>query len=208
MKSRGFAAQGKSTIGRTLRRFAVIGATIAACTASLAVGTAAAATPQLATPYTLVAAVPMHIVGFDAATAAKNGYQIKHTATGKEYVIKAGAPDVITPQNQIDGPCGTAFIYASGIGNKSISVFTGFTILGNVPAVAYHWHIYLRDNGGTSDHTFGGVVGGQSWSTRQTYSGLTPGPEYAYVGIGNSYAVLANTDICWAGPATSSTTIF
>lgn len=208
MKNRGSTAQGKSTIGRTSRRFAVIGAAIAACTASLAVGAAAAtpATPQPAAPYTLVAAVPMHIVGFDAATAAKNGYQIKHTATGQEYVIKAGAPDVITPQNQIDGNCGTAFIYASGIGNKSINVFTGFTVFS--PAAAYHWHIYLRDNGGTSDHTFGGVVGGQSWSTRQTYSGLTPGPEYAYVGIGNSYAVLFNSNICWAGPATSTTTIF
>jgi hypothetical protein len=192
----------KTTIGRRWRRLVVLGAAVAACAASLAVGTAAAATPQP----TLVAAVPMHIAGFDAAVAAQNGYQIKHTAAGKEYATKDGAPDVVTPQNQINGPCGTAFIYATGIGNNSIKVLTGFSV--DQVAAAYHWHIYLRDNGGTSDHTFGGVAGSENWSTQNNYGQLTPGPEYAYVGIGNSYAVLINSDVCFAGPATSTTTIF
>jgi hypothetical protein len=189
-----------STISKKLRRLAVIGAAIATCTASLAVGTATAATP-----HSELVRIPMKVVGFDAALAAKNGYQIKRTATGQEYSVKAGAANAVAPQNQVNTSCGVAWIFVYGLAPVRVQISTGFQT--NIPAQSFSWQIYLSDNGGISNHTWsGGLNNVTQWHVTPEYGGMTAGPVHGWVNAGSN-AKLANGAVCDSGGPESYSTI-
>lgn len=195
-----------TTIGKKLRRLAVIGAAIGACTASLAAGTATAATPQPATPHTQMMTMPMKVVGFNAAVAVAHGYQIKRAATGQEYSVKAGVADAVTPQNRINSGCGYAWIYVTGVQNVTVQVDTGFVV--NAPATSFAWQFFLADNGGISNHSWGSGLNNQTaWHITQVYGGMTAGPVHGWVTLA-SHATLYNGAVCGSGGPESYSTIF
>ncbi len=65
----------------------------------------------------------------------------------------------------------------------------------------------MVDKGGTSSHTHsGGLLLADSWSIRDQWGGMTPGPSHAFV-AGNSYGDLADDVVCGASGASDSITI-
>lgn len=149
---------------------------------------------------------PMTIVGFNAAVAKAHGYVIRTDAQGRQYSVKAGAPNVVSPDNTVYGNCGSSYLYEYAIGLDQVEIETGFTV--NTPAVAYWWEYSMRDGGGTSSHTrAGGLAARSSWGDNERWGALTRGPASAWVDSGSD-AILVNGDVCTSGGPSDSTTIY
>jgi hypothetical protein len=150
--------------------------------------------------------VPMTITGFNAAVAKAHGYVIRTDAQGREYSVKAGAPNVVSPDNTVYGNCGSSYITEVGIGLHQVDISTGFTVY--TPAVAYWWEYSMHDGGGTSSHTrAGGLARRSSWADKERWGALTPGPASAWVNSGSD-ALLENGDVCTSAGPSSYTTIY
>ena len=150
--------------------------------------------------------VPMTIVGFNAAVAKAHGYVIRTDAQGRQYSVKAGAPNVVSPDNTVYGNCGSSYLYEYAIGLDQVDIKTGFTV--NTPAVAYWWEYSMRDGGGTSSHTrAGGLAARPGWDDKERWGALTRGPARAWV-VSGSDAILVNGDVCTSGGPSDSTTIY
>jgi hypothetical protein len=149
---------------------------------------------------------PMTIVGFNAAVAKAHGYVIRTDAQGRQYSVKAGAPNVVSPDNTVYGNCGSSYLYEYAIGLDQVEIETGFTV--NTPAVAYWWEYSMHDGGGTSSHTrAGGLAARSSWGDNERWGALTRGPASAWVDSGSD-AILVNGDVCTSGGPSDSTTIY
>jgi ABC-type amino acid transport substrate-binding protein len=170
----------------------------AAATALLAGGSAQAATPPGGAFHETRIVVPMKVTGFDAAVAKAHGYEIRTDAQGRQYSVKIGSKATATPNNQIDGNCGSSYIYITGsAGPRTLSVDTGFNVI--FPADSFYWRIWLTDNGGVSTHTWGGgLFLDTGWEHKETYRGMTPGPAYGNVDL-NSDAILVDGEVCTTG---------
>ncbi|HEX4254301.1 MAG TPA: hypothetical protein VH089_04380 [Streptosporangiaceae bacterium] len=150
--------------------------------------------------------VPMTITGFNAAVAKAHGYVIRTDAQGRQYSVKAGAPNVVSPDNTVYGNCGSSYLYEYAIGLDQVEIETGFNV--NTPAVAYWWEYSMRDGGGTSSHTrAGGLAARSSWGDNERWGALTRGPASAWVDSGSD-AILVNGDVCTSGGPSDSTTIY
>jgi hypothetical protein len=150
--------------------------------------------------------VPMTIAGFNAAVAKAHGYVIRTDAQGRQYSVRAGASDAVSPDNVIDGNCGSSYIYEYAVGNHAVDIQTGFNI--TTPAVAYWWKYWMRDRGGTSSHTHGGGLALRtSWSDDERWGALTPGFATSWVDTGSD-AILDNGGVCTSGGPSASTTIY
>jgi hypothetical protein len=172
---------------------------------SATAASAAAAPSAPASAQVVKTVVPMHIIGFDPAVARAHGYVIRTDSHGRQYSVKAGTKAGIIPRSVVYGDCGDSFLYYFNLGNRTVAVNTGFDV--NFPAVYYWWKYYMVDKGGTSSHTHsGGLLLADSWSTRDQWGGMTPGPSYAFV-AGNSYADLADGAVCTSGGPSDSITI-
>jgi hypothetical protein len=182
-----------------MKKLSVFAAAFATAAAALLAGGSAqaAALPGDASPGTSVV-VPMRVTGFDAAVAKAHGYEIRTDAQGRQYSVKAGSNAAPAPDNQIDGTCGSSYIYVTGAaGPRTLSVDTGFNVI--FPADSYYWRIWLTDNGGVSTHSWaGGLFLDTGWEHKEKYSGMTPGPGYANVDL-NSDAILVDGEVCTTG---------
>jgi hypothetical protein len=159
-----------------------------------------------ATPDGTRVTAPMTITGFNAAVAKAHGYSIRTDAQGRQYSVKAGAADAVSPNNVIDGNCGSSYIYEYAVGNHAVDIQTGFNI--TTPAVAYWWKYWMRDGGGTSSHTHGGGLALRtSWSDDERWGALTPGFATSWVDTGSD-AILDNGGVCTSGGPSASTTIY
>jgi hypothetical protein len=199
-------------------RFPTVAALAVCATLAVAVslsGSAAFASPATASspakPANAVK-VAMHIVGFDASVAAANGYTIKTDANGKQRSIKNDAStnavesNVVTPDNQIDGNCGSSWIYYNAIGNSSASISTGFALF--FPATSYWWFVRINDAGGQNNHVWaGGLANLFGWSVYQQVGGLSHGLSVATVSVQSS-AVLANGGVCKSGGPTDLDNVY
>jgi hypothetical protein len=166
-----------------------------------------------AVPHVVKVTVPMKVTGFDAAVARAHGYVIRTDAQGREYSVQAGAAatasasaDAVSPDNVIDGNCGSSYLYEYAVGNHAVDIQTGFNV--TTPAVAYWWKYWMRDPGGTSSHTHsGGLAARTSWADDERWGALTPGPASAWVDTGSD-ALLDNGGVCTSGGPSSSATIY
>jgi hypothetical protein len=173
-------------------------------------GTRVTATPDgtrvTATPDGTRVTVPMTITGFNAAVAKAHGYTIRTNAQGQQYSVAAGAANAVTPDNVVDGNCGTSYIYEYAVGNAAVDIQTGFSI--TTPAVAYYWKYWMRDGGGTSSHTHGGGLAlRKTWDTDDRWGALTRGHATSWVDTGSD-ALLANGGVCTSGGPSASATIY
>jgi hypothetical protein len=157
----------------------------------LAPGTEAGAAPVTTERAT------MHIVRFDPAVAAANGYTIKTDAKGQQYSVKNGSSEVATPSNTVYGNCGASWVYYNAIGNSSATISTGFALY--YPAVSYWWFVRINDAGGQNNHIWaGGLNSLFGWSAFKTVPGLSHGLSVATVSTASS-AILANGGVCTSG---------
>lgn len=198
---------------RKLRRpIAVIGAVFAAAIPLAGAAQAASANASSvpartavlsAAPHATRVTTPMKIVGFDAAVARAHGYVIRTDSRGRTYSVKAGAAATATPDNVVGGNCGSSYLWEFGVGNHAVDVQTGFSV--NTPAVIFWWKYWMRDPGGTSNHTFGGGLNFEyGWKDDSRWGALTPGPANAWVD-GGSDAILVDGVVCTtAGPGDST----
>ncbi|MFF2820483.1 hypothetical protein ACFVT9_33780 [Kitasatospora cineracea] len=198
----------------------------AATTPAVAVTKAAtAAEPSASAPVE----VALEFKGYDKAVAQAHGYTIKTSPQGFEYSVinnatpaqdqaaqakaairwgKAApttAPGLVHPNDYGDifsPTCGTAWISGNAVGNLSVDISTGFTLLPGDKAIFYFWKVYLADPGGTSHLQWGptGLADRNSWAGHKTVGGLTVGNATATVST-ESYAVLIDGSSCNAGPA-------
>jgi hypothetical protein len=165
-------------------------------------GTAEAASSPSSAPHVVV--IPMHIIGFNPAVAKAHGYVIRTDSQGRQYSVKAGAPAGVRPDDNpvIDGNCGYSFLWYSARGNHTVFVSTGFGL--NQIAVSYWWKYFMRDPGGTSSHIHAGALEYlSSWSTGDTWGGMTPGPSEAWVDTGSD-ALLVSGGVCSSGGPSDS----
>jgi ABC-type amino acid transport substrate-binding protein len=154
----------------SIRRIAAVFAG-AALAAGLAVGTAQAG-ESTAIPATATAtrtaqhgeliSVPMKIVGFDPAVAKAHGYEIRTDAQGHQYSVKIGAKAGsaaarVTPNNSLDGNCGTSYLWYYAIGNQAATLDTGFYNL-PAPAIHYTWKVSVTDAIGTGVVPWSGIL--------------------------------------------------
>jgi hypothetical protein len=120
--------------------------------------------------------------------------------------VRAGTSDAVSPDNVIDGNCGSSYLYEYAVGNHAVDIQTGFNI--TTPAVAYWWKYWMHDGGGTSSHTHGGGLALRtSWSDDERWGALTPGPASAWVDTGSD-AILDDGGVCTSGGPSASTTIY
>ena len=169
-------------------------------------GTVLDGTRVTASPDGTRVTAPMTIIGFNAAVAKAHGYVIRTDAQGRQYSVKAGAPNVVSPDNTVYGNCGSSYLYEYAIGLDQVDIQTGFNV--NTPAVAYWWEYSMRDGGGTSSHTrAGGLAARRSWGDDERWGALTRGPASAWVDSGSD-AILENGDVCTSGGPSDSTTIY
>jgi hypothetical protein len=175
-----------------------------ALSAAARVPQAAASRPSAA-PHVVVAVVPMHITGFDPVVAKAHGYVIRTNAAGRQYAVKAGAKPGATPAGIVYGDCGSSWLYYVALGSRRVWVYTGFDV--TAPAVYYWWRYWMLDNGGISSHTHSGIQFSSSWSTTDTWGGMTAGWSEAWVDA-SSYAVLASGAVCTSAGPSDTTTIY
>ncbi|WP_282206827.1 hypothetical protein [Kitasatospora fiedleri] len=174
--------------------------------------------------------VALEFKGYDKAVAQAHGYTIKTSPQGFEYSVidnatpaqdqaaqakaairwgKAAptgtAPGLVHPNGYGDvfsPTCGTAWISGTAVGNLTVDISTGFTLLPGDEAIFYFWKVYLADPGGTSHLQWGptSLADRNKWSGHKTVGGLTVGNASATVST-ESYAVLIDGSSCNAGPA-------
>ncbi len=184
----------------------------------LAVGLAAAAASLVAAPPVSAstgATGPVHAVtatmkihGFDTDVAKAHGYEIRTAPDGRQYSVKIGSSDTLTPDNTVEGDCGISYIYEYGIGNRAVELYTGFQI--NWPGYYFYWRVRLDDRGGSSYKTWSGAIpdfGGTVWQVDVVVGGLTRGGARASVLSPQSIAVLDNGGVCYSGGPYDDTTI-
>lgn len=102
------------------------------------------------------------------------------------------------------GNCGYSFVYEDAVGNRAVTLCTGFHV--TTPAVDFSWTVQLDDRGGTSYRRYGHPISGQDWTDNRVIGGLTKGGARATV-LTTSFAVLGNGDICSSGGPWDNTTI-
>lgn len=189
--------------------------------AALAIPSAASATdgtPTGATATPVVATtVPLSITGFDAATAAKYGYELRLNDAGQHVVVKAGEATstgtvvpgavlngtaslselgggTVSPQGIVYGDCGTSSVFLLDSGSLKYHVDTGFSV--TTPAISYSWSVLVTGPGYAKTHTWGGgLLFRSTWtgSADATIASSQAGWFYAYA---SGSAALANGLIC------------
>jgi hypothetical protein len=142
----------------------------------------------------------MHIVRFDAKVAAAHGYEIRIGENGRQYSVKVGTAagaGTVSPANQVDGNCGSSYVYYTARGNSSASISTGFNLF--YPADSYWWFVRINDAGGQNNHIYAGGLGGSyGWSVFDVVGGLSHGYSQATVSTASS-ALLVNGGVCTSG---------
>ena len=145
--------------------------------------------------------VPLKVTGFNAAVAKAHGYKIETLANGKQAAVRPGT--VASPQDEISGDCGDAFLWFEPQGNKKVDVFTGFYL--NEPAIFYYWDVAVTDSAGTGTKLFyGGLADDYSWNENWDTTHSVTGPGSAKVTDG--WVTLYTGDDCTAlNPSDSGT---
>lgn len=166
--------------------------------------------------------VGMYVVGFDAAVAKANGYQIVTYPNGDQQSVPIDPQStqpkspILHPQssestaqpsqqarpavantdyNEVWGNCGRAWIRVTQTGTNQVAVASGFS---NTPATAFFWSwdVSLSDQNGTSHQTYSGAIFDDKAS--RVWTNLTQyGYTYDYVYAGG--ATLIDGTICLAG---------
>ncbi|MDQ2738465.1 MAG: hypothetical protein M3Y35_07605 [Actinomycetota bacterium] len=84
--------------------------------------------------------MPMHVGGFDAAIARKNGYVVKTDSEGRQYSVKAGVrSSTVHPDGSVTSNCGTSYVNEYAIRNRAVELYTGYGVYGTV------YHGYEQD---------------------------------------------------------------
>lgn len=105
--------------------------------------------------------VPMKVTGFNAAVAKAHGYKVETLMSGKQIAVKPNA--VASPDDDISGDCGDAFLWFEPQGNKVVNIWTGFNL--DYEADLYDWNVAVTDSAGTGSKLFYGVLAADySWS--------------------------------------------
>jgi hypothetical protein len=151
------------------------------------------------------ATTDMHVVGFDAAIAIANGYEVRTAPDGRQFPVTAGADLADTPLNVVGGNCGFSYVYEYGIGNRAVELYTGYSVI--APVYQWHWTVRLDDRGGSSYRHFDGGFNWGIWQTDRVVGGLTRGGARATVIRGLSVAFLVNGWVCYSGGPYSDTYI-
>lgn len=184
----------------------------------VALATAAAsllvATPAMADgpPDELVysSTAPMHIIGYDKATAEANGYTIVVDQGGTQHSVpvtqkaKAQAADAEALKNVVKplgdvisyGDCGTSALFISRIGYTGIAVKTGYSVY---QASVYHtWNVDGVVTSGTWTSGFSGLNFSNTWSATHNVSVGNNSSGFGDVRYG-SQAQLIDGSICLSG---------
>lgn len=188
-----------------MRRARIVAAAVAALFTVLlgAAGTAHADEPAARKQF------GMNIVGFDADTAAANGYKIITLDDGGQQSVPIDPNDktkepskVVYPnstevvQDTVYGDCGYSYIEADQTGPHTIWINSGFGL--NGPAVAYQWTIELTDENGTSyQGDAGGLPGQARWN--RFWDGLNQYGWSSQDVLTSSWAQKADGSICTSG---------
>ncbi|PKQ17510.1 MAG: hypothetical protein CVT68_08150 [Actinobacteria bacterium HGW-Actinobacteria-8] len=168
-----------------------IGVVVASMLALVGAGPASAAEvePSAASPVLVSATVvPMVITGFDPQVAIDNGYEVVYDEAGTPRLAdsslipgQTSSIGMITPMNQVDGNCGSSWVYLYDVGAKKYRVDTGFAVI--LPAVSYSWTALV---GGYSHSWSGGLFWRKSWEASATGMVSTEG---SYVASANGWAM-------------------
>jgi hypothetical protein len=176
------------------------------------VASAASSTPPPAKGHRVYAT--LKVVGFDAAVAKKNGYQVKTDAAGHQYAVKvtpSGAvQSSVTPQDSLGG-CGGAYIDYEAVGNKQAWVYSGWYLDSGLTADYFYWRIPVTDNAGTGERYWYGPLAAATgwyiptgWKTTHSVTG------YSWAEVSYGQIKLTNGDICEVPPGAlwASTTLY
>jgi hypothetical protein len=193
--------QGKGWRSARLLLTAAVAVTATLCTT----GVALAATQAAAPVRTTLTQTEMHVVGYNAAIAAANGYEIRTAPGGRQYSVKTGTPTDAAPQDEVGGDCGTSWLYETAQGGLTVYVETGFSVI--APTVDLYWNVTLNDQGGSSTLHYPSRATNGYWVYNRYVGGLTAGKASSVVDPG-SWAQLNNGDICYSGSPSAGTTIY
>jgi hypothetical protein len=148
-----------------------IGASSANAAGSSNSDVATSSTTSTAVPAGAIA-VPMTVSGYDKATAAANGYDIRFNADGTPYSVPVGTPKVststqgITPfsiTNPAVGDCGVSWVYIFDKEDpRAFKIVTGFTV--GISAVSYGWSVNVVGPAFNKTHIWsGGLLFRTGW---------------------------------------------
>lgn len=117
------------------------------------------------------------------------------TSDGRRVTEEIAAGGVSTQSEpEKYGDCGMSFIYVDGIGDRRISITTGYNVTRSV--IASGWWVGIYDNGGASEQSFGGGAPNNGyWASNKAFPGMTPGYAWAEV-TGGSFVILWTGSIC------------
>jgi len=122
----------------------------------------------------------------------------------KASTAAASSVATVSPSNVVEGNCGFSYVYEYGVGNRSVELYTGYSVVSDV--IAWSWQVRLDDRGGSSYKNWLGHTNLGTWQTVTIVSGLSIGPARATVIPANSYAILDTGVACMSlGPFATTT---
>lgn len=153
--------------------------------------------------------VAMELTGFDAEVAAAHGFEIRSTASGRQFSVPVGTPDDFQPalkdtapaplpagsistKAAIKGDCGSSFVTVD-----NWTVTTGYTVSYGV--LYSKWGVSVLSGAGTyQDFNLDHGSSGPIWDTARAINSNHSGWGSASVN-GGSYALMTNGGTCYSG---------
>ncbi|CAM5538805.1 hypothetical protein [Leifsonia shinshuensis] len=174
---------------------------------------AAESSSALAVGQTVVVTTPMHVGGFDAAIAQKDGFQLVTGADGitRSVPVTAAAKaatggksaEVASPDGTVSGDCGISSLAISKSTTEDIREVTSYRV--DLVALSQHWIVDAISPEGSYEHNFSGLNDSTTWTgiDNDVYVYSSEHGVIAHVESG-SFAELFDGEICYSGGPTSS----
>lgn len=204
----------------TPRRLTAIGAILAASLGVVLLGSGTAQAASTGSDADAVQTVmmtrPMHIVGYDAAVAAANGYKIVTDAQGIQHSVKIGSAGVVPDAVPVKvGACGSSYVFFNAAGHRSTNpryvavVSTGYDLVGPdvAPGVEGNWTVHVTDRAGVGRLFWGSAANRTFYwnATVDTFHSVT-GYSTAAVDT-SSWVLMQNGGFCTSSGPWDSTTL-
>ncbi|MEO6085691.1 MAG: hypothetical protein ABIQ18_21485, partial [Umezawaea sp.] len=117
-----------------------------------------------------------------------------------------GSSGEMTALGQVEGNCGSSWVWLTPIGNRAVHIRTGFAVRDAV--YDFTWTVTLDDQGGQTKHDFLGHYDADGFVDKpRLVQGLTPGRANAYVIAFANFAILVDGTICFSGGPSDSAVI-
>jgi hypothetical protein len=151
----------------------------------------------------------LKVIGFNAAVARQNGYQVRTDGGGHQYSVKVTRSGTVeSPQASLG--CGGAYLDYEATGqNKQAWVYSGWYLNPGLAAAYFYWRIAVVDSAGVGDRYWNSGQSATGWYIPTGWLTTHSVTGYSWAEVSFGQITLTNGNICEVPPGAlvASTTL-